>query len=258
MSSLSLINAGLSSLDGIKSDLHPGLRSINLHSNEVSSLHVPLNFLRDASSTISTVCVSSSDLTPDGTTTRELHTFGRLLDLNLSSNALSSRKGPIQGNPAASISTINILCLAPTLVSLDLSANGLANWSFAVLLPSLSSLKVSYNDLTDLTGVKSFPNLSNLDAKGNKIESSRSLLPLTNCHRVKHLTLQDPNASNPVCNDEGYLSAVLGAAPFLEVLDGRQLDEGFDDDERFSGPNISVPSPIHGPSLSPSGVEMSR
>jgi hypothetical protein len=99
----------------------------------------------------------------------------------------------------------------------------------------LKEINLSYNIISNLTSLSllSHPSsLLSLNLLSNNLCTVASLFPLSLLQNLTHLTLQrkDGTDSNPVCDVEGYVEAVLSVAPFLEVLDERSTsdyDEGF-------------------------------
>ena len=75
---------------------------------------------------------------------------------------------------------------------------------------SLVKLNLAYNQIQDLSGLQSVHGpdyrLSQLDLHGNQLQSlphvTRCVL---GCVNLRHLTLAQSGADNPICNDQGVI-----------------------------------------------------
>lgn len=115
---------------------------------------------------------------------------------------------------------------------LDLSRNritGLSGFNGEKLV-KLASLNLVNNNITSLAMLDALPSLHHLHLQGNKLMETGELKMLaTKLPSLKSLHFQNLSGmnANPLCGEANYEHSVREAFPFLQVLDGRMLQEDF-------------------------------
>ena len=209
---LSFIDEGLRQLPKLSEDEARCVRTLNVHSNAISSLS-------------------------------GLEALPRLTSLNLSSNALESFDSGAEALRQLSLTALDFACNRiedvrglgdlPALTTLNLSFNRIRT-------------------IDGLASGSTLQSLRTLDLRGNRISSARGLRCIARLTALTTLSLQsaDGSCANPICaGAEEYRSGVCGiASSLLETLDGRPVVERLeeqsappDDDSRGSGGAAAPP-----------------